>query len=131
MKIKNILAYFILGGLLIYSIITRQYMIILCFIALAIVLLILEKVINSIIFKIEKMIDKGRPDKLLPVISTVLTEEQKDYILKRLRKLNGQSEIDCLVEQFIYKVKYNELDESDLEMLNRLLKLRLKISFLH
>ena len=106
-------------------------MIILCFIALAIVLLILEKVINSIIFKIEKMIDKGRPDKLLPVISTVLTEEQKDYILKRLRKLNGQSEIDCLVEQFIYKVKYNELDESDLEMLNRLLKLRLKISFLH
>ncbi|MTI53801.1 MAG: hypothetical protein FH760_02925 [Geosporobacter ferrireducens] len=76
------------------------------------------------------MLDKGKSDVFLPVIGTELTEEQRDYVLKRLRKLKHHPEIDHLVKQFIKKVQYNELNESDLKMLNKLLELRLQIRFL-
>lgn len=91
------------------------------FLILIIALILFEKIINYISSKIEDRLDKGK----VPIFNIELDEEQKSFILRKLKYFKN----DLEVQQLIRKVKENTLNEEDIKMLNKLLKLRKKIKF--
>lgn len=88
---------------------------------LIIALILFEKIINYISSKIEDRLEKGK----IPIFNIELDEEQKSFILRKLKYFKN----DLEVQQLIRKVKENTLNEEDIKMLNKLLKLRQKIKF--
>lgn len=91
------------------------------FLILIIALILFERIINYISSKIEDRLDKGK----VPIFNIELDEEQKSFILRKLKYFKN----DLEVQQLIRKVKENTLNEEDIKMLNKLLKLRKKIKF--
>lgn len=88
----------------------------------------MQKSVNVIITKIEKASDNGRSEKLLPLESNFLTEEQESYIIWRLNKILRSSDLydSYIIKGFILKVKSRDLSDDDISKINKLMELKLK-----
>ncbi|MCX7748703.1 MAG: hypothetical protein N2645_17730 [Clostridia bacterium] len=129
---KNLITVLLLIALAIYSLVSKQYLIIPFLIGVAVALYYVQEGINFLLFIFDKLFDKGQV-KYLPLLGTDLSEEQKEYILYRLKKVERlckEPELFVVSEyasNLIHKILRGELNEKDIEIINKLMNLRMGI----